>query len=183
MVGALDDVILETPEIIILSVLEGVFEDEDQGDVLSASVSLADGSALPTGFSYASGILMLDGSLILDDQDLMVEVTDGKTSTTVTFNVQARFDDGEEVTELPEFEIEISIYPNPTSGMLHLSMGDADWSGAEVTITTLTGVQVLQVPVTGAEMDVNLGGLANGAYFITLTDGETILGRTQVVKR
>ncbi|GAB5466490.1 MAG: hypothetical protein Kapaf2KO_19260 [Candidatus Kapaibacteriales bacterium] len=91
------------------------------------------------------------------------------------------FEASMEVDVLPfssveELKNEINIFPNPTSDMVRIDM---EMSGYEVVLTSVNGA----VLFTGYEVkEVDLSGLANGAYSLTIiVDGNYL--NYQIIKK
>ncbi len=58
---------------------------------------------------------------------------------------------------------DFQVYPNPTTGMVHISLPDLE--SFEITVRDLAGRQVLHVPLVGGTID--LVGLDAGVYLLT----------------
>jgi hypothetical protein len=74
----------------------------------------------------------------------------------------------------------LSIYPNPSSGLVYLNLSAQTEGNIFVNITTLSGDQILRTSYSATEgannFKVDLSGLTQGVYFIKITDenGTTI---------
>jgi len=84
----------------------------------------------------------------------------------------------------------ISIYPNPTTGQLHITMGHAPlWEDAVIEIYSVVGQKLLSAPFNSPEwgkllsfggavggLIIDVSHLANGMYFIAIySDGQKII--------
>ena len=68
----------------------------------------------------------------------------------------------------------IQIYPNPASNMLHINSSH-DLTGAQLTITDLTGRTLGQYDMKGKELDLNVAPYDNGIYIYQLSQGAEVL--------
>ncbi|NJK97862.1 MAG: T9SS type A sorting domain-containing protein [Bacteroidales bacterium] len=76
-------------------------------------------------------------------------------------------------TKNPEIKSNISIYPNPCSGILNISYTQDIKSNVYATLLSMTGKTVLQTEVSNGT--VNLESLPSGLYFLVLTEkGQSI---------
>lgn len=79
-------------------------------------------------------------------------------------------DDGKAVT--------LSLYPNPASGMVRVTLPSMDYK--TITMTDLTGRTVLRTNVNARDMDINLSGFPKGIYVIQ-AEGNGKLIRNRLV--
>ncbi len=64
----------------------------------------------------------------------------------------------------------VSVYPNPASTELMITLADLD--GATLVMSNTLGQTVLSQELTSRQETVSLAGLDNGLYFVRLTSGE-----------
>ena len=81
------------------------------------------------------------------------------------------------VTNLTQDNNTLEVFPNPSSGRIHLQSSFA-YNTLEVVITNSIGEVVKQLPVTNNEIDIH--ELANGIYLLNATDLQT--GKTYHAK-
>lgn len=66
----------------------------------------------------------------------------------------------------------ISAYPNPTTGMLNITWADQSTGAADMYVTDMAGrvisKTVLNMATTSGATQMNLGGLNNGMYMVTI---------------
>ena len=76
----------------------------------------------------------------------------------------------------------VSIYPNPTSGLVTLSMGDA--AETEVSVFAVDGSQVISERIyDDISFDLDLSHLDNGIYLIRIKQGNSVaMKRVNVLK-
>lgn len=66
----------------------------------------------------------------------------------------------------------VQVYPNPASGMVHLS-ADGDMNGT-IIITDLNGRMLLQEKITGRQHRLSVASLNNGMYFYKIFSAENL---------
>jgi hypothetical protein len=64
----------------------------------------------------------------------------------------------------------VMVYPNPTDGVLNVRLPQCD-SPTEYRICNLLGQVLLQGQITGETQRIDVTGLAEGMYFITVGEG------------
>ena len=185
LVGILGEVSLTLGEHTRVALLEGIFHDEDANDVLTAQVSLADGSALPAFIACdeATGMLTIDAAAAAEagTYTLRVVASDGKAQAETTFDLVLH--KGAETIVVDEVAGDLmNIFPNPTDGIVTLQMREDAWEGMEVRVTTMQGAEVQHFVLTAATAEIDLSKLAAGAYVIAVGNGDT-LHRVQVIKQ
>jgi len=73
-------------------------------------------------------------------------------------------------------ETSMSIYPNPTSGNLHISGLSTDGKAIIISVYDNLGRPVFnEARISKTELNLNLSELTNGIYHLVLNQGETIL--------
>jgi len=68
--------------------------------------------------------------------------------------------------------MQISMYPNPTSDKVILSVTGTDTYGCEATLTTAAGVVIERRTVSSVSSEFDMSRLASGVYLISLVSGE-----------
>ncbi len=78
----------------------------------------------------------------------------------------------------------IDIYPNPTTGLVNISLGeDFDLTSASVEVLSHLGSVITSSKIRSKEFEVNLEELSSGIYFIRVTNSKTgFIGIEKVVK-
>lgn len=85
------------------------------------------------------------------------------------------------VAAVPEKKAAIlNIWPNPASNTLNLSLPDAAKAYA-VDIYNISGVKRLSQRVKGNYSNLNISGLADGVYIVTVTDNKQIIHKQKIV--
>ena len=84
------------------------------------------------------------------------------------------------VTGVCDYETTMSLYPNPTNGMVTVSIPQA--SGFEYCVLNAMGQEVLHGRSLGESQQMNLSDFAKGVYFIKVNVDENLLVRKMVVR-
>ena len=66
------------------------------------------------------------------------------------------------------------VFPNPTSGLITVSIGDANLIGREAMVYNETGTLIQRVLINGNNFTINLSGQTNGIYLIRLSETEIL---------
>ncbi len=77
---------------------------------------------------------------------------------------------------------EITIYPNPTRGILTIEMAETGIEGSLISLHDLNGKLILQQPVTITVNEVDLTGVPSGIYFLTILMGND-KGEWKIIKQ
>jgi predicted small secreted protein len=82
-------------------------------------------------------------------------------------------------TEDAVLDIDLRVFPNPTTDVLNISVGGSN-NGYSTTIYSLTGSVVSQQTFSGESNSLNVANYAAGVYLIEIVDSET---NTRTIKR
>lgn len=63
-------------------------------------------------------------------------------------------------------KVQFGLYPNPANDLVVIDIADAQ----KVSITNVLGVKLAENEITGRKTVINIANLANGIYFVTVTD-------------
>jgi hypothetical protein len=66
----------------------------------------------------------------------------------------------------------LSVFPNPSSGLVNIQISDAVTTGITLEIFNSTGQRIMTLPVTQPLQQVNLSMLGQGMYYIIKTNGK-----------
>jgi hypothetical protein len=80
---------------------------------------------------------------------------------------------------VPNKTITALVWPNPASGVLHLTLPPDNQYTA--TVYSLSGVEMVSQRVKGNSAAINVSALQNGVYIVTVTDGKTIISKEKVL--
>lgn len=75
----------------------------------------------------------------------------------------------------------ISVYPNPASGFVNVSMGSVS-EHMVIEVYNMTGQMISRTPVREAIQAIDLGELSKGIYSIRVSDNGTMLYTTRIIK-
>jgi hypothetical protein len=66
---------------------------------------------------------------------------------------------------------QVEMYPNPSSGLVNITMNELD-AGTVLTVTDMIGKEVFKTPLHDASLSLDLSGLQEGMYIITIGGGK-----------
>jgi hypothetical protein len=113
-------------------------------------------------------------------------------SNTVLASIQnVNFGDSEtnnfcvvDYTGLEENEVfDFSIYPNPNNGQFQINLASNSSETKEIIVKDVTGRIIKKFNTTNTNITMNLDNHSNGAYFITLKDGQHSMTRKIILKK
>ncbi len=149
-------------------------EDED-GDALSFSIeagNTGDAFALNAG----TGELTVQSSSALDFEttpsfNLEVRVSDGNGGTATAVITINLTDVNENVSPVlnSQQKVELSIYPNPTTGFLKLNLPD-HLIGKEIQISDLSGKVIIDKTIGLSVTELDIRAYPNGIYLLRIGD-------------
>ncbi|RKD90531.1 two-component regulator propeller domain-containing protein [Mangrovibacterium diazotrophicum] len=138
---------------------------------LSQSVTIdTQGITKPFQFSVNGSEFVKNDGVIgdLEVGDYTFAITNAYDTLTINYSVQS----------LEPENTELSIYPNPTTGILTISGDQLDW----VEVFTLTGQKLLRAMVSGSEKQIDISQYVNGIYLLKIS-GESGVHQFKVVKK
>lgn len=79
--------------------------------------------------------------------------------------------------------LDFNVFPNPASGQVRVNFANGAPSGMNLSITDMTGKQLLQAPVQVGQIAalVDIGNLAPGIYFVSAQSGEQTVNKKLIV--
>lgn len=84
-------------------------------------------------------------------------------------------------------ELDLNVYPNPTTGILNIGVDLTAASRMDITLTNVVGEVLVQrsnvVNAGQQNLQLDLGSVANGTYYLTLRSNETVTTRKVTVRR
>jgi endonuclease I len=147
------------------------FTDADFGDTLNYTVSLSDGSKLPTWLSFDSENLSFSGdALELGKYSITIKASD-------TFNETARNNFELEIYETSGVNDadrnSVNIYPNPADDKLHVRSLSENIK--LVKVVDISGKLIIKKVLDGNRYSLDLSKLTEGMYFVEIqTSSHTI---------
>lgn len=144
--------------------LSKVFKDDDAGDVLQFSV-IANSNDQIVNASVSGNILTLTFSTehTGNAEILLSAISNGKQAT-LNLNVEVK---GLTAVEFLS-EDKIQIYPNPTSGIVHVKFAKIPEADTKISVFDLSGKLVLQRDVISLNDDLDLNNCRPGIYLLKI---------------
>ena len=126
------------------------------------------------GDGICCGFGIGDYTLETDDQVEIISGGDFGDSESVSFRI-------EDNLSLSDFdEVNIQIYPNPTSSVLNIEVPQS--SQYNYSIFTINGKQVLNGDFNSNTTQINTNNLSSGVYIIQITNGDNSISK-RVIKK
>ena len=145
----------------------GVFSDPD-GDPLtysasSANTSVATVSVAGTSLTITEAGVGTSVITVTADDNVADEISDEFTLTV----------EHVDEIELNSADVQLTLYPNPTNGVLNIEIENAFESELQVDITDITGRSVLQTSYSSFEKteSLDMSGFEPGIYIVNLKLG------------
>jgi len=132
-----------------------------------------DGTSLDAG---PEGILFIPANESHTGENLLI-VSNEVSGTTSLFNIEDATLGFSEITEK-----QFSIYPNPTSSLLHIDF-DESYEGLTFLITNVNGAIIMNGELDSTSNKVNINELNNGIYFITVLKNQQKIRTERVLKQ
>jgi hypothetical protein len=147
---------------------------DDDNDALTFSATLFNGNPLPDWLDFDTIAATFFGTPdIVQTLNIKVIATDSAgASVSETFKIKVN-----PFTSLTQSESEYaSIFPNPTSGLINISLNSLPGKNATIEISNLEGDVILKNAFSKC-FKVNLGDQAKGIYFVKLIFDNKIIMR------
>jgi hypothetical protein len=145
------------------------------GDVsvadFTSNLTPAEGATMEVQDMSGSG--KADVDMLADDD--MLQVTAGNGVNVVTYTIMLDHTGIGETSELG-----VRIYPNPSTGQLYIEGAEP---GNQIRIYNTVGVALRDLTVISGLEAISLEDQPNGMYFITISDGENVVGHYKVIKQ
>ena len=161
------------------TISDTTFMDDDGNNTLTYQAVLSDGNPLPgwLTFDTTSGNFLGTPNQT-ETLDIRVTATDSAgVSVEDTFNITIEISNSIPNLRNPD----IFIYPNPTSGILNISLGDYDQSEALVEISRSDGA-IIFTSTFIEKMEADLAGMPKGLYFIRITKEDELMTSRFILK-
>jgi hypothetical protein len=173
----------DTLSVILSSEKGELFDDNNEGDSISLSLRVEDGSALPEWLSFRNDSLIAYPAvsdtgcynLLLVAADLDGEEVFSSFSLCVSF-----------LTGIQLLEnLEVKVYPNPTSGRVYVDFSVVSGNEVDISVVDILGKEVLRknYPEEG-HIEVDLSDKVSGIYFLKVkTEAGIELNRKIIVSK
>jgi hypothetical protein len=157
----------DTLSVILSSEKGELFDDNDEGDSISLSLRVEDGSTLPEWLTFRNDSLIAYPAvsdtgcynLLLVAADL-----DGEEAFS-SFTLCVSFSSGIQLLE----NLEVKVYPNPTSGRVYVDFSGYTGHKAEILVTDILGKVVLRNTLYVEErLEIDLSDRVTGIYFLKI---------------
>jgi len=79
-------------------------------------------------------------------------------------------------------EIEISVYPNPTTDLLTINLEASARPSSVLTVTDINGKVLQQVEVTNETEQLNFSNYTAGIYFLTVKQANKLIKSFKIIK-
>ncbi|OQX96750.1 MAG: hypothetical protein B6I20_14075, partial [Bacteroidetes bacterium 4572_117] len=149
---------------------DNIFTDIDEGDILTLSVNLLDGSQLPAWLSFEKTTGTFSGiATQVSTYDIVLNATDEfGVSVSTNFKLTVNSATGIENMDIKA----MTVYPNPSNGKFFVLM-DTRTIGAnfQLFIKDVNGKTVYIRNVNSQKEFIDLSGIASGTYFIEINNG------------
>ena len=67
-------------------------------------------------------------------------------------------------------QTQLSVYPNPATDVLNINISNASFKNSRVTISNISGQELMNTNMIGTNTQINIEGLSNGIYFVNITN-------------
>ncbi len=114
------------------------------------------------------------------EQELTYSYTDENgCSSVLTLNFVTEICGG-----IEELKNEISVYPNPTSGIVNIDLGEAHVSISQIQIFDVQG-KLVDLPLTrrGSLLNLDLSGYPNGVYTLSFSTEQDVVSKKIVLQK
>jgi hypothetical protein len=168
-------------EVFNFEVPENSFTDVDPDDELTYTVTLSDGSELPAWLTFDAASRTLSGRPEAEETlSIRVNATDNASES-----VFDEFDIAVGLSGINDLsKIEISVYPNPSSGIIHVSLDNSKIKIFDIEVKYLAGKTIIsKTGCNSAKINkIDLSKQQKGAYIIQLKIGKRKINRKVVIQ-
>lgn len=84
--------------------------------------------------------------------------------------------------DFPEITLTMSIYPNPTSALVNLSIPNYNSENINYQLFDLNGRSIQTNKILQKETQISLQNLSNAIYFLTVSDNNKLLKTFKIIK-
>jgi len=145
--------------------LKPVFADDDSGDILNFSVTSNTNDKIVTAKITGTDLTLSFSKEYSGLAQILITTTSNGKVAQSKFNVEVNIPTG---INLPYDDAEVSIYPNPTEGEVHLKFDRIPENGTWINVYNETGRLITKSVIKSNEENLNLKGYVPGIYFIQI---------------
>lgn len=136
------------------------------------------------GFTSAGGEAYGSGGTVSYSCGLVAYQQFADENFSVTEGIQHGFGGSLYYVNAPFIDIyNFKIFPNPTSGMVHLQTESAIPGTLIMCVYTMTGEKILEKTINSQRDVISLDHFANGNYLLTLFDTENFYDYFKIIKQ
>ena len=176
IVNPLDEIVFDQYPQTINVGLNGVATDPDDPDE-QITYSIVSNSNTMALSAVISGKTLILNRLYSGQAEADLSLCALSNGQTAFFNLHVILN---ETVGMDENKLGIAVYPNPTSGRLTISVGEA--AGFNYRVYNLMGQSVMRGSVSGKETHVDLSRLISGIYYISIECDDNCLVNKVIVK-
>lgn len=82
----------------------------------------------------------------------------------------------------PEIMLSMSVYPNPTTAMVNLTVGDLDQENLQFYLTDIAGKHLQFQKISEIETQIQMENYPNAVYFLNVFDNNKQLKTFKIIK-
>ena len=136
--------------------------------------------AIPAAGGDATG---LDGSSVSYTIGQITYTTNSSTNGSVAMGVQQPYEisitTGIEITNI---NLQLSVYPNPTTDFLTLSVKDTELSDLNYQLYNLSGKLILQDQLRDQNTQIDMRNLSSATYLVKVSDNTKNLKTFKIIR-
>jgi len=145
--------------------LKLVFADDDQGDILSFSVSSNTNNKIVTTKIAGTDLTLSFSKELTGLSQIIIKASSNGKEAQSKFNVEVNLPTG---TELIDDDSEVLVYPNPTEGDVYLKFDKIPEKQTWINVYNESGKLIIKSLIETNEEILNLNGYVPGVYFIQI---------------
>ena len=84
--------------------------------------------------------------------------------------------------DFPEITLAMSVYPNPTTNLVNLSIANYNSENITYQLFDLNGRNIQTNTILQKETEISLQNLSNAIYFLTVSDNNKLLKTFKIIK-
>jgi hypothetical protein len=133
-------------------------------------------------YPYSTTIPLLPSHLsVQSDGSVITTLMKDYPSVSVDSIVIIKLDQPLSIQESQQSKFNISLFPNPTNGVFHFEMNDADFTKSEIEIYDVLGKSVFKSKLMNPKFDIDLSENAKGIYFYRIFNATEIVGSGKMI--
>ncbi len=150
--------------------LKSVFMDDDASDILTYKITSNSNTGIVATKITGSDLILSFSTENTGVADIEITAESNGKTITMRFSVEVKIPTGIDVITAKH---EITIYPNPTNGMIHVTLDGNFPPETELVIIDSTGKIVLKQRNLNQENRIYLSGLPRGQYLVKTNEKGT----------